>query len=96
MRGKLGLFAAAAVALVLSGCSSQASAGDFSQAEIDGIIKKCGAPRDTVKFNEGWVVVRDASESQVADFCVLTKLKGTGKKHLSIVANEIHSEIKGR
>lgn len=89
MRGGLGLIVASA-ALIPSGCSSPSLADDFSQAEIDGIAKKCGASRDTIKFNSGWVVVRDATENDTANFCVLSKLKATGKKHISIVANQLH------
>jgi hypothetical protein len=83
---------AAAVALVPTGCSAQLSADDFSRAEVDGIATKCGAPRTSIKLNAGWVVVRDASENDRADFCVLNEIKRTGKKHVSIVANQLHSK----
>jgi hypothetical protein len=80
-----------ALILAFSGCSPEPSPDDFTKTEIDGIVAKCGAHPDRVKFNQGAVVISEPSENDVVGACVLRELKNTGKANITIVGNELHT-----
>ena len=82
-------------ATLIGGCSSQPSPDDFRQAAVNSVTEKCGAPRDVAKLNGGWVFVIEKEEDAVRS-CVIAELRRTGKKHISIIANQLYPNEQGK
>lgn len=81
---------------VLSACSYEPSPDDLTQAEVDRIVDRCGASREKLQVNKGWLKMIAPREGDIANLCVVEEIKKTGKKRLSLVGNELHTTEEGK
>jgi hypothetical protein len=68
--------------------------GDFTQQEVDQIVKGCGVSADRLNFRYGGVVIVEPAPDDAAGQCMMQKLlqlRMGGKKSISIVANQLHT-----
>jgi hypothetical protein len=80
----------------LGGCASKPSVDDFTVAEVKAIAVKCGLPIGQLLLNQGWVTMSSPVAGDEAGACTLKELRSAGKKHVTIVGNEIHRAGQGK
>jgi hypothetical protein len=74
-------------AITANGCSHEPSPDDFTQAEVDTIIRKCGAKPEAIVLNRGFIVIAAPDEDDPIKSCIFRAVKVSGKSRFSMIAN---------
>ena len=75
----------------LAGCASvRASDNDFTQAEADAMVAKCGAPKGLLTVSNGQLTMWPVADlNHDVSVCVLREILASGKSKFGFVGNEV-------